>query len=102
MSCVDEPFGLHVTFKAQPGKGQKLAELLLEAGRYADASENCGFFMVSRSPGDSDAVYVTETWTSKEAHAASLETEDAKAMIERAMPLMAGRPEATVLQPLSG
>jgi quinol monooxygenase YgiN len=101
MSVVDEPYGLNVTFTAQPGKGEELAGLLLEAGRLADADDACSFFMVSRSPTESDAVYVTETWTSEQAHAASLETEDAKALIARAMPLMGAPPEATVLRPLS-
>jgi quinol monooxygenase YgiN len=102
MTAVDEPFGLHVTFKAQPGKADELAELLLEAGRLAEADDYCDFFMVSRSPTDSDAVYVTETWASDAAHAASLETDGAKALIARAMPLMAAPPGATVLRPLSG
>jgi quinol monooxygenase YgiN len=102
MSAVGEPFGLNVTFTAQPGKGDELAEVLLEAGRLADADDDCRLFMVSRSPTDPDAVYVTETWTSEEAHTASLQPDAAKALIARAMPLMTGRPEATVLRPLRG
>ncbi len=97
---MDEPYGLHVTFAAKSGKGDELAELLLEAAAGARASADCSLYMVSQSPSDPDAVYVTEAWTSKEAHDAGLETDGAKALIARAMPLMAAPPEATALVPL--
>jgi quinol monooxygenase YgiN len=97
---VAEPYGLHVTFAAQPGKGEELAELLLEAAAGAEADERCRLYMVSRSPNDPDAVFVTEAWTSKEAHDAGLETDGGKALIAKAMPLMAAPPEATALVPL--
>ncbi|HEY8770358.1 MAG TPA: antibiotic biosynthesis monooxygenase, partial [Thermoleophilaceae bacterium] len=59
-------------------------------------------YLVSRSPEDPDAVFVTEAWTSQAAHDASLEDEGARALIARAIPLMAGPPEATALRPLGG
>jgi len=45
---------------------------------------------------------IAEAWTSREAHAASLEDERAQAMIQRALPLLAGPPEAAELRPAGG
>jgi quinol monooxygenase YgiN len=102
MSAVDEPYAMHVRFSAQPGKGEELASILLEAAAGAEADERCRLYLVSRSPEDPDAVFVTEAWTSQAAHDASLEDEGANALIARAMPLVAGPPEATTLRPLGG
>lgn len=102
MSAVAQPYAMHVRFSAQLGKGHELASILLEAAAGAAADERCRLYLVSRSPEDSDAVFVTEAWTSEAAHDASLEDEGARALIARAMPLMAGRPEATELRPLGG
>jgi quinol monooxygenase YgiN len=62
--------GFHATMTAQPGKGDALVELFLNAasGAGPGASEDCVVFLVGRSATDSDVVYVTEGWTSKEAH----------------------------------
>jgi quinol monooxygenase YgiN len=102
MSSVADSYGLHVAFTAQPGKGEELAGLLLLAAKGALEAEECSLYMVSRSPTDPDAVYVTEAWNSKEAHDAGLETDGAKELIAQAMPLMAAPPEATQLRPLGG
>jgi quinol monooxygenase YgiN len=95
-------FGMHVRFTAQPGQGDALAAILLEAADALGAVEACRLYVVSRSPGDPDTIWVTEAWTDAEAHAASLQDEATKAAIARAMPLMAGRPEATRLLPAGG
>jgi quinol monooxygenase YgiN len=95
-------FGMHVRFNAQPGHGGELASLLLEAADGLRAIDECLIYVVSRSPDDADTVWVTEAWTSQDAHGASLHDEKTRALIERAMPLMAGRPEATQLRPAGG
>jgi quinol monooxygenase YgiN len=99
---VSGAYGLHVRFTAQPGQGDALAALLLEAAAGVQALEACRIYLVSRSPEDADTVWVTEAWTEREAHDASLEDPGARELIGRAMPLLAGPPEATELSPAGG
>jgi quinol monooxygenase YgiN len=95
-------YGMHVTFTAQSGSADELEAILLEAAAGLADDPDCLLYIVSRSASDPDTVYVTEAWASSEAHAASLEDERVRALIERAMPLMARPPEATTLAPRGG
>jgi quinol monooxygenase YgiN len=99
---LSEPYGLHVRFTAKPGEGDALAAILLEAAEGVRRLDACRLYLVSRSPDDGDVVFVTEAWTDREAHDASLQDEGARALIGRAMPLLAGAPEATALAPAGG
>jgi quinol monooxygenase YgiN len=99
---MNEAHGMHVRFTTQPGRGDELAGLLLEAADALRADDDCLLYIVSRSPDDPEIVWVTEAWTSREAQNASLEDEQTRALIGRAMPLMAGRPEAIHLRPSGG
>jgi quinol monooxygenase YgiN len=93
---------MHVRFTAQRGRGDELESILLEAATGTDGDADCLLYIVSRSPADPDTVYVTEAWTSREAHDRSLEDEEVRALIARAMPLMAGPPDAVTLAPAGG
>jgi quinol monooxygenase YgiN len=53
-------------------------------------------------PDDADAVWVTEVWTSPEAHQASLEDEAVRELITQARPLIAGLGERFQLSPVGG
>lgn len=102
LSAMSDRYGMHVRFTAAPGQGDALAAILLEAAEGTRADADCLLYLVSRSPGDADTVWVTEAWTSREAHDASLEDDAARALIQRAMPLLAGRPDAEELRPAGG
>lgn len=80
--------GFHATMTAQPGKGDELVEFLLDAPSLSN--EDCVVFLVGRSTGDRDTVYVTEGWTSQEAHAGFFATEEAQALVAKLQPLLAG------------
>jgi quinol monooxygenase YgiN len=100
---VSELFGLHGRLLAQPGKGDELEEILLEAAEALGADDACLLYVVSRQPDDPEALWVTEAWTSREAHRASVEDEVTRALIQRAMPLIAELPERSIeLQPVGG
>jgi quinol monooxygenase YgiN len=99
---MSEPYGRHGRITAQPGQGDALANLLLEAADSLRDLDDCRLYVVSRSPDEPDAVWVTEAWASREAHAASLTDERTKAQIQRALPLIAGMSEATELRPIGG
>jgi quinol monooxygenase YgiN len=95
-------FGMHGSFKAQPGQGDALAAILLEAAESLRANESCLLYVVSRASDDADAIWVTEAWTDREAHDASLDVPDAKEQIARAMPLIAGIDGRAEFTPLGG
>jgi quinol monooxygenase YgiN len=100
---VSELFGLHGRLLAEPGKGDDLEAILLEAAEALKADDDCLLYAVSRQPDDPEAVWVTEIWTSREAHRASLGDEATRAMIEEAMPLIAELPERSIeLRPVGG
>jgi quinol monooxygenase YgiN len=97
-----ESFGMQVRFTTKPGLGDAFSALLLEAAAgLADISE-CLLYAVSRDPDDGDVLWVNEVWTDQDAHTASLQDARARATIERALPLLAGPPEAIHLLPLGG
>ncbi len=94
-------YGLHGHFTAQPGSGDALTEILLAAAEGMRGNEACLLYVVSRPPEDVDVIWVTEVWTDKEAHAASLQDENVQAAIARARPLIAGI-SGTELRPVGG
>jgi quinol monooxygenase YgiN len=59
-------------------------------------------YIVNTAPTEADAVWVTEVWRSRAEHEASLAAEDAKALIGRALPLLAAPPERIDILPVGG
>jgi quinol monooxygenase YgiN len=96
------PYGLHVRFTTRAGQGDALASILLDAAHGLDGVDACLLYLVSQAPDEPDTVFVTEVWTDRDAHDASLRDDGSRALIERAMPLLAGPPEATPLLPTGG
>ena len=94
--------GLVGSFKAQAGRGDALAQLLLRAADASAGNADCELYVVSRSVDDVDAVWVTEVWTSSDAHQASLEDQRVRELITEARPLIAGLGERFELSPLGG
>jgi quinol monooxygenase YgiN len=95
-------FGLVGSFKARPGEGDRLADVLVRAAQRLGANRDCELYVISRSPDDPDAVWVTEVWTSREGHEASLEDPATRALIAEARPLIAGLGERFELAPVAG
>ena len=59
----------HIRLVAQPGQREALVEQLL--GSLSDqlgSAEACEMFLVSRSRDDENVVWVTELWSSQDAH----------------------------------
>jgi quinol monooxygenase YgiN len=95
-------FGMLAKLTAHPGKGDELAELLLEGAGALRSDDDCLLYVVSRPADDPDAVWVTEAWRTEDAHKASLERDEVRAVIARAGPLLAGSPEAIRVEPIGG
>jgi quinol monooxygenase YgiN len=94
-------FGMHGYFKAQPGKGGELAGILLEAAEALRADDACLLYVVSRGEDD-DTIWVSEAWTDREAHDASLRAPGVPETIARARPLIAGMDGRAEFTPLGG
>ncbi|MEC0368637.1 putative quinol monooxygenase [Paenibacillus chibensis] len=94
-------YGAYVKFTAKPGEREALADIMLEAAAALQAMPECEIYIVNQSGKDPDAIWVTEVWSSAEAHQASLSEPATKEAIARAMPLIAGVESIPVL-PLGG
>jgi quinol monooxygenase YgiN len=92
--------GFHATMTAQPGKGDELVELLLNAPSLPN--EDCVVFLVGRSARDRDVVHVTEGWTSEEAHGRFFATEEAQALVAKLQPLLTGESQYVDEVPVGG
>jgi quinol monooxygenase YgiN len=99
---VDNSFGMHVRLIAQPGHGGALAGVLLEAAALLQENPACLLYVVSRSTEDEDTLWVTEAWTDRDAHDASLKDERVREIIARASPLVGAPPDGTELRPVGG
>ena len=93
---------MHIEFTARSGKADELEELLLQAAQDMQSNDACLLCLVSRVPDREDLVWVTEAWSEKRAHEQSLKDPATRELIERAVPLLAGRAVATVLRPGGG
>jgi quinol monooxygenase YgiN len=99
---MTEHYAMHVRFQAKAGEGEALTAVLLEAANALRRDDECLLYVISRAADDADTVYVTEAWTTEEAHDASLEDEATRALIGRAMPLIDGSPEAARMVAVGG
>lgn len=95
-------YGLMGKLTAQPGRREALLQLLEKGAQYLDAPTGCLLYVISTSPEDGDAIWVTEVWTDREAHAASLSIPDVREIIGRAMPLIAGMSDRIEFEPVGG
>ncbi|MFG2039695.1 putative quinol monooxygenase [Dactylosporangium sp. NPDC048998] len=92
--------GFHAVMTAQPGRGDELVALLLDAPSLPN--EDCVVFLVSRCGGNPDVVSVAEGWTSQEAHAKFFAAEEAQAFVAKLQPLLTGESQYTDAVPVGG
>lgn len=64
-------------------------QILLQSADQLKDNADCIHYLIGTT-NNPDEVWVYETWTSKEAHDAALDPPEAKTLIARAMPLIAG------------
>ena len=95
-------YGMHGRIVAQPGHGDELAAILREAAAGLEADPNCLLYVVSRAADDRDSIWVTEAWTDRAAHAASLDDPAARELIARARPIIASFADRAELVPEGG
>jgi quinol monooxygenase YgiN len=82
-------YGYIGSMKAKVGHRDELVSILL--GSVAGLRDaGCHLYLVSVSDIDSDAIWVTEVWQTKQHHDASLLQPEARVAISKAMPLLTG------------
>ena len=92
-------YGLVGKMIAAENQRDALIEFILEG---ADVMPGCLSYVVAKDAANPDAIWITEVWDSKESHEASLTLPAVRAVIERAMPLIAEFGEGIVTEPVGG
>lgn len=85
----------------KPGERDRVVAILLRDVA-ALREVGCELYVVHRSEGEPDAVWVTEVWATREAHRASLALPSVRAAIAEAMPLLSGEFESVELDVVGG
>ncbi len=83
-------FGMQAVLIAAEGKGDELANFMLEASETVSKMDGCILYLVQQSLTDDSKVLVTELWDNKESHAASLTNEAVRVIIMKAKPIIIG------------
>ena len=97
--------GRYVKFTAQPGRGDELARLLLQAADSLREVAGCELYVINRVAAEPDVVWVTELWLDQASVDASLEqlqTDAGRAQVAQVTALLAWPPERIDLEPLGG
>jgi quinol monooxygenase YgiN len=94
-------YGLFGKFTAHPGKRDELAQILIQAAELLNNNKDCIHYVISLGDAENE-VWVWEAWASQDAHDRSLEPEDVRTLIQKALPLIAGMSDQTGLKILGG
>lgn len=81
-------YGQYVKFTAYEGKRDKLSKNLLEVANQIHVAAGCELYLINLSEEDKNVLWVTEVWTDKDAHQASLSMEGNKETIAASLPLI--------------
>jgi quinol monooxygenase YgiN len=92
-------FGMIGRMKAVAGKRDALLDILVQS---VGPMPGCLSYIVAKDLADPDAIWITEAWESKEAHAASLKLPQVRDAIAKARPLIAGFDSSAETQPVWG
>ncbi|MGD9738574.1 MAG: putative quinol monooxygenase [Bauldia sp.] len=92
-------YGLIGRMIAKPGERDALLGLMRES---TSAMPGCLSYILATDPTDPDSIWITEVWTDKASHQASLAIPAVRATIERAKPLISGFGERFETVPVGG
>ncbi len=94
--------GRYVQLKAREGQRDSLVEHMLGVAQLLAEVPGCELYVINTSAEDTDAVWVTEVWSTQAELDASLTLDGVKASVERVMALLAGPPERIDVLPVGG
>lgn len=92
-------YGLIGQMKATPGQRDALVAILSEG---TGGMPGCLSYIVAKDAADADALWITEVWTDKDSHAASLTLPSVQAAITKARPIIAGFGHRFETMPVAG
>ena len=92
-------YGLIGKMRAKPGEREALIGHILES---SGDMPGCLSYVVAHDSEDADALWITEVWTSEEAHRGSLALPAVKEAIAAGRPLIAGMSNFTTTRPVGG
>jgi quinol monooxygenase YgiN len=92
-------YGLTGQMLAAPGKRDELLAIL---GEGTNDMPGCLSYVIAKDPNNADALWITEVWTDKDAHAASLKLPSVQAAIAKGRPMIAGFPQHFETVPITG
>jgi quinol monooxygenase YgiN len=95
-------YGCYTKFTAHVGQRDALVRVLMSGADTGEPMAGCQLFLINTSPTEPDVVWVTEVWRSQADHDASLSLASVRALIQQALPLLAGPPERIDVQPIGG
>ena len=90
-------FAQHSKLRARSGKRDELVAKFLEAADMQRDNPACQLMVVSTSPEEDDAVFLTEVWTSAEEHERARQSPEVQAWATGMPSLVDGAPETTQL-----
>ncbi|HEX3873727.1 MAG TPA: antibiotic biosynthesis monooxygenase [Solirubrobacteraceae bacterium] len=95
--------GRYAKITARPGTGDELAEMLLGVAGGLQDSPGCRLYVINRTPGEADVVWVTELWRSQEDLEAALDSDEARAGMPAVLELVEpGGFERIDVEPIGG
>lgn len=94
-------YGMVNRITTKPGQRDAVAKILLSGAGKQGEMRGCELYVVHASTTDSNELWVTEIWRSKEDHEASLKNPDVRALIETGRPMIANI-VPTITTPLGG
>jgi quinol monooxygenase YgiN len=92
-------YGLIGKMTAIPGRRDELARAMIDG---TEPMPGCLSYVIAHDPEDSDALWITEVWASKELHAASLTLPAVTEAILKGRPLIAGFSNRVETTPIGG
>lgn len=92
-------YGLIGKMLAVPGKRDELIDVLLGG---VSGMPGCLSYVVARDSEDTEALWVSEVWESKEAHETSLSLPSVQEAISKGRPMIAGFGERFETEPVGG
>jgi quinol monooxygenase YgiN len=92
-------FGLITKLKAATGQRDALIAILAQG---TSAMLGCLSYVVAKDNADTDAIWITEVWESRQSHEASLSLPAVKEAIAKGRPLIAGFGPRFETEPLGG
>ena len=93
------PYGIIGQMKVAPGKRDELIAILVDGTREMPGNLS---YTISTDDSDENAIWITEYWTSKEAHAASLQLESVQAAIGEGRAMIEGFGHRFEVTPVAG